>query len=43
MGTSLEVQWLGLRASTAVDTGSIPGWGTKTLQAVWRSQKKKTA
>ena len=26
---SLMVQWLGLRASTAEATGSIPGQGTK--------------
>ena len=31
---SLVVQWLGLRASTAGGTGSIPGWGTNILQAV---------
>ena len=30
---------LGLRASTAGGTGSIPGWGIKTLQAAWRGQK----
>ena len=35
------VQGLGLRAFTAEDTGSIPGQGTKILQAVWYSQKKK--
>ena len=34
------VQWLRLCASTAGDTGSIPGQGTKTLPAVWCSQKK---
>ena len=33
-GTSLVVQWLGLRASTAGGTGSIPGQGTKIPQAV---------
>ena len=33
------VQWLGLRAFTAEGAGSIPGWGTKIPQAVWRSQK----
>ena len=27
--------WLRLHASTAVDTGSIPGWGTKTQHAAW--------
>ena len=40
MGTSLAVQWLGLRASTAGDTGSTPGWGTKIPHAVRRSQNK---
>ena len=30
---SLVVQWLGLRAFTAEGPGSIPGWGTKILQA----------
>ena len=25
-GTSLVVQWLGLRASTAGGAGSLPGW-----------------
>ena len=34
LGTSLAVQWLGLRASTAGDVGSIPGRGTKIPQAV---------
>ena len=37
-GTSLAVQWLGLRASTAGGTGSIPGPGTKIPHAM---QKKK--
>ena len=41
VGTSLVVQWLRLRASTAGDAGSIPGWGTKILHAAWCSQKKK--
>ena len=27
--------WLRFHASTAVDTGSIPGWGTKILYAAW--------
>ena len=30
-GTSLVVQWLGLSATTAGGTGSIPGQGTKIL------------
>ena len=39
---SLVVQWLGLRASTAGGTGSIPGQGTKTkiLQAMHGIAKK---
>ena len=41
MGTSLAVQWLGLHASTAAGTGSIPGRGTKIPQAGWRGQKHK--
>ena len=40
-GTSLAVQWLGLRTSTAGGMGSIPGRGTKILYAAWHSQKKK--
>ncbi|XP_029074698.1 CBP80/20-dependent translation initiation factor isoform X2 [Monodon monoceros] len=40
-GNPLAVQWLGLRASSAEDTGSIPGRGTKILQAARRGQKKK--
>ena len=40
-GTSLAVQWLRLRASTAGGLGSIPGWGAKILHAVHRGQKKK--
>ena len=28
------VQWLGFQASTAAGVDSIPGWGTKILQAV---------
>ena len=35
------VEWLGLRASTARGTGSIPGRGTKIPQAVQLGQKKK--
>ena len=34
------VQWLGFHASTAGDTGSIPGRGTKIPQAMWQGQKK---
>ena len=40
-GTSLAVRWLGLRASTAGGTGSIPGRGTKIPHFMWHSQKKK--
>ena len=36
------VQWLGLRASTERGTGSIPGRGTKILQAAWCGQKSHT-
>ena len=38
---SLVVQWLGLCASTAGGPGSIPGRGTKILQAALCSQKTK--
>ena len=38
-GTSLVVQWLRLRVSTAGDTGLIPGQGTKIPQAMQYSQK----
>ena len=41
LGTSLVVQWLGFHAITAGDTGSIPGQGTKILQAT-QPKKKKT-
>ena len=34
--TSLAIQWLD---STAGDTGSVPGWGTKIPHAGWCSQK----
>ena len=30
-----------LSSFTAGDTGSTPGWETKTLQAMWKSQKTK--
>ena len=35
------VQWLGLCALTAEGVGSIPGQGTKILQAVWPKNKNK--
>ena len=41
IGNSLVVRWLGLCAFAAEDPGSIPGRGTKVLQAVWCVQKKK--
>ena len=36
----LVVQWLGLRASTALSAGSIPGRGTKIPQATCHNQMK---
>ena len=38
---TVAAQWLGHGAFTAGVLGSIPGWGTMILQAVWLSQKKK--
>ena len=38
-GTSLAVQWLRLSASTVLDSGLIPGWGTKIPHAARCSQK----
>ena len=40
IGNSQAVQWLGLHAFTAEDPGSIPGRGTKILQAEWYNQKQ---
>ena len=40
-GNSLAVQWLGLYASIAEGTGSIPGRRAKILQAVQCDEKKK--
>ena len=37
----MAVKWLGLQASTAGGTGSIPARGTKISQALWHHQKKK--
>ena len=34
------IQWLGLCASTAGDTGLIPGWGTKISHVMWHDQKQ---
>ena len=42
-GTSLATQRLRLHASTAGDTGLIPGLGTKIRQAMRCGQKKKKA
>ena len=41
-GIFLVVQWLRLCTSTARDMGSIPGWGTKILQAVRAWPHKQT-
>ena len=40
LGNSLAVQWLELQASTAGGMGSIPGQGTKILQAPQPKKKK---
>ena len=40
LGGSLEVQWLGLGACTAI-VGSVPGQGNRILQAMQCGQKKK--
>ena len=42
VGTSLEVQWLGLQAPTVGDTGLIPRQGSKNPQASRCGKKKKT-
>ena len=36
------VQWLGGHSSIAGALGSIPGWGTKFLDASWHGLKNKT-
>lgn len=36
-----SIQWLGLCASIAGNTGLIPGWRTELPRAVWHSQKKR--
>ena len=41
LGSSLLAQWLGFWAFTDAAFGSVPGWGTEILQAVWHSQEKK--
>ena len=39
-GTSLAVQWLRIRTSIAgTQVQSLPGQGTKILNALWHSQK----
>ena len=40
-GTSLVVQWLRLRTSTAGGVGLIPGGRTKIPHALWCAAKKK--
>ena len=40
-GNSVGVQWLGHRAFTAESVGSIPVWGTKTLQVVQPKKKER--
>ena len=37
---ALTVQWIGFHSSTAWGMGSIPGQGTKILQAAWPRPKK---
>ena len=41
MGLSMEVQQLGLWASTPEHMGPIPGQGTKILETGWLGKKKK--
>ena len=41
LGSSLEVQWLGLSAFTTMALGSIPCQETKIWQVAQRHQKKK--
>ena len=41
-GNSLEVQWFGLVAVTAVALGSVPGWGTKILASCKAQPRGKT-
>lgn len=36
----MEVQWLGLSASTEEGPGSSPGWATNIRQVAWHGQKK---
>ena len=39
-GLPCVVQWLRFCASTAEDTGSIPGWGTNIPHDLWCGQEK---
>ena len=41
IGNSPVVQWSGLHTFHCQDLDSIPGWGTKILQATQCGQKKK--
>ena len=41
LGISLVVQWLGLCAFSAEGMGSIHGWGSKILRAVWPNKQIK--
>ena len=41
LGTALAVQWLGLCASIAGGTGSIPSLGTPQVGGAARNRKKK--
>ena len=41
-GSSLVAQWLGLHAFAGQGPGSIPGRGTKILQAAGQGQENKT-
>ena len=41
VGNSLAVQWLGFCTFTAEGMGSIPGRGTKVLQAKWPKTQNK--
>ena len=42
LANTLAVQWLGLHAFTAEGPSSVPGWGTKIIQAALCSQTRKT-
>ena len=40
VGTSLAVQWLRLRASSAEDVDSVSSQGTRISHVVWHGKKK---